>query len=301
MTAFSKAILADLIIGDLTANSVLVTGDVVGYTIDPSVVIEPLQLASFGYAIIALDPGQPGANALSEPAFIQAIWTTGGVTDRSVLELESPDLGNGHSQLTLYSDSFDGTSRARVDIDAEGSVLELFAVSADRVAITGDELRLTTPSNSFIVTAGGYVHPAMRFLSNENLVDESVAVTSYTAETNAAALVFTAPPSGIVEIEVSANIDIETSLARAIYVGWEIRNGGTIGSGTVALAATDENCAKVGTGSVRTIAISSRTTQVSGLTAGNQYNVRTMKKIDATTSIVQALIRDRRLKVRPSP
>jgi hypothetical protein len=87
---------------------------------------------------------------------------------------------------------------------------------------------------------------------------------------------FTAPPSGRVTVENTANLISSTV---ASLMSFEIRAGSSVGTGTVVVAAIDENGPSVGGGNS-----GSRYTLVlplSGLTPGGSYNIRQMYRVSA--------------------
>lgn len=103
-------------------------------------------------------------------------------------------------------------------------------------------------------------------------------------------------------ITVSASIDVEpdSGVGRSVFCGWELRTGNVLGSGTVTVAADDINAARVGSeNGIRVTASSERTKLVTGLTAGNQYNVQTMHRVGAATGVLVAEVENRRLIVTP--
>jgi hypothetical protein len=87
---------------------------------------------------------------------------------------------------------------------------------------------------------------------------------------------FVAPASGAVLIHNTAN---GFNTGGAGFCGYEVREGGTIGSGTVFRAAADQYCLVMGANS---IAMTS-TNHLTGLTAGSTYNVRQMFRVSAST------------------
>lgn len=98
--------------------------------------------------------------------------------------------------------------------------------------------------------------------------------TSFTSGTTVG-ITFTAPDSGKLYLTVRAHMECYTT-GETCYVGWELRAGGTYGTGTIIQAADTELSVGIGgTGTTR-IAASNRHPVFTGLTAGSTYNVRTM-------------------------
>jgi hypothetical protein len=102
--------------------------------------------------------------------------------------------------------------------------------------------------------------------------------TSFVAGTPSVGMTFVAPLSGIVFVTVDAHLEENTN-GNTGYCGFELRDGGTIGSGTVIVAASTDwavgtsNSVAAG-GAARVNGMKRRL--VTGLTPGATYNVRTM-------------------------
>lgn len=109
--------------------------------------------------------------------------------------------------------------------------------------------------------------------------------TTFAAGSPVVGLTFVAPPSGMVHVTVSGLINSATDTVRA-ELGWELREGGTIGSGTVVMAASVDRALAgshaVNTSATASIGGSHRFPVLSGLTAGSTYNVRTMHRVQPT-------------------
>lgn len=92
-------------------------------------------------------------------------------------------------------------------------------------------------------------------------------------------LVFTMPPSQDFYVTVSGDIDTDQN-TRETYLGYEIRSGPVIGSGTVLHAFLSDECiitsAAVGTGAPARMKASMRIFFNNLATAGTVINVRTM-------------------------
>lgn len=119
---------------------------------------------------------------------------------------------------------------------------------------------------------------------DEDSTDETgITSTSPTAD-GLVGFTFVAPVSGKIYITVSAYAAMSNN-TRQTYVGFEVREGSTIGSGTVVTAAdTDHAIATsraVTSGGPSEIQ-ASRRHLVTGLTAGDTYNARTMRWVNTT-------------------
>lgn len=123
----------------------------------------------------------------------------------------------------------------------------------------------------------------------------NVSATSYTetftTSNTPASRVFTAPTSGMVIVHNSAWLDNSSALART-YLGWVLRTGGTLGAGTTVLAADDHRAIhNLSTDDIT----AGRAYLVTGLTAGNSYNIRQAGRVTSGTGEFQ----DRHLIVQP--
>lgn len=136
--------------------------------------------------------------------------------------------------------------------------------------------------------------------ANQNITSTSYAVTPGGAH---AGFSFTAPPSGTIRVDYYGILTLETSanVLRRILASFEIRNGGTVGSGSVFHSPSDNDalrCATTLNGQRMEIgATASR--HVEGLTIGNTYNIRTMARIDNASNIATAIDLHRQLTVTP--
>lgn len=113
------------------------------------------------------------------------------------------------------------------------------------------------------------------FASSTN--GSTTSTSTSNADPQPAQGVFTAPPSGTVFITVDGVIENSQNGSPA-FLGWQLREGGTIGSGTAILGSSTERALRTGAavntgGSAQ--AAASRRFLVSGLTPGAEYNVRT--------------------------
>lgn len=108
--------------------------------------------------------------------------------------------------------------------------------------------------------------------------------TSYTAlldtSSNSCGTSFIAPPSGAVEITWGGNYRNQTS-GQLVYVGTAVKTGGTVGAGTLVSDVSDnETCRVTFSGSADG---TMRSRVVTGLTAGDTYNVRQSWKVQSGT------------------
>lgn len=109
----------------------------------------------------------------------------------------------------------------------------------------------------------------------------TTASTSYTATLTggtACGFAFVAPPTGFILVHNSC----EQSPGGTIYnwTDFEIRTGGSVGSGTVFRAASDASAIRAADpNNIRMTA----TTPITGLTPGSTYNVRQQFKVNSGT------------------
>jgi hypothetical protein len=117
--------------------------------------------------------------------------------------------------------------------------------------------------------------PVSTFSGTDNIGETS---TSFVVGSPQVGLTFVAPLSGIVFVQVDAHLEENTN-GNSAYCGFELRDGGTIGSGTVIVAASTDwavgtSNSVVSGGAARVNGMKRRL--VTGLTPGATYNVRTM-------------------------
>lgn len=124
-------------------------------------------------------------------------------------------------------------------------------------------------------------NPAMQEQYAEQLGAVAVAVgTAFSNGGSNNGFVFTAPPSGSVDVTLGGGIGSNAAtVGRISYHSFEIREGGTLGAGVVHTAASDDRakmfwCATATAGNKYVFGTEKFT--VPGLTPGDVYNVRCM-------------------------
>jgi hypothetical protein len=300
VTAFSKAILADLIIGKLTAgvvqvsdpddaaNRVFIDSDLWG-TDKPSILLEYRDLAG-------------GQQAISGAFIIAGEDATFG----NFVFLRSPqELTQGYMALRLTPTKayFLGSNVGRVYAVEIGSALipvDVSILGTGALAMGSGDLSMD--SGDLVQTSGGINSPAMRPQEAENATDTTVTSTAYAAHANAVSIVFVAPPSGMVRVDYYYTLRIQPNAAalRVLFGAFELRTGSIIGSGTIVFAASDNHAVSAAqiVSTVAGHAGASGFSHVSGLTPGGTYHVRTMGRVNATPN-TQALDAHRRIAVTP--
>lgn len=114
----------------------------------------------------------------------------------------------------------------------------------------------------------------------------SLTVNTYTTVVDTAGTpnicghTFVAPPSGIVEFEWGAN-PVSGTTSSTVFMGVQVNQGGVVGSGTVQSAVNDNEAFNTNT-TARLGCTRSRV--LTGLTAGNTYNVRIMWRNSGSTT-----------------
>ena len=104
-------------------------------------------------------------------------------------------------------------------------------------------------------------------------------------------ITFTAPASGVVEISWGGEL-INSAAASGTVLGYELRTGGTIGSGTVVVGPSDDRTVRMA-GTARFQMANYDT--VTGLTPGSTYNIRLMYRATGGTGTFER----RRLRIQP--
>lgn len=133
--------------------------------------------------------------------------------------------------------------------------------------------------------AGGWRATAngLAMITSSDTQDASGTTTSgtFTATLTggtACGLTFVAPPSG--KVKLWNIMEIANSGSAYSYGGYQIRAGGSIGSGTIFEAVSVNTAVNANTADLRT---QSRMRVISGLTAGDTYNVQQLFARDANT------------------
>lgn len=138
--------------------------------------------------------------------------------------------------------------------------------------------------------------------SGQDTGDYSFTNTSYGIGTSAGTyfsvdVVFTAPPSGCVDLDFRGQV-LNSVATNQTYISPVVREGGTVGSGTVVLAASDARAMVSGITSANPgQSYVGAFCSVTGLTSGATYNVRLEHRVNAGTG--RTLLGE--LRVSPQP
>lgn len=243
--------------------------------------------------------------AMNDPAYPnELIWESGNSAETMPARVQSVVPSGLQAQLAAHSPALDGGSRAGVSltadaaalgglthaqIDAAEILLNTFGAGA-AVKVTDAAIELNRPVHNADLSS-----PTNTFPTNPQPVevDEQTDLltltnTSFAAGSPVCGTTFVAPPSGKVYITVSGHLQGNASGSLA-YLSYEVRDGGTIGSGTVIQAALTDRGVAVGstvTGlSAARASLSRRTIVATGLTPGSTYNIRTMHLLAGSGSI----------------
>ena len=129
----------------------------------------------------------------------------------------------------------------------------------------------------------------------QDTAESGVTSTTFIPGTAVCGTTFVAPTSGRVVVNWAARVEVNTSSARA-QVTVQVREGATIGSGTVVSGISGPSSVEIGiTADIRLAGGTIR--EVTGLTPGSTYNVQTMHAVSSGT----ADILSRRFVVTPIP
>lgn len=115
--------------------------------------------------------------------------------------------------------------------------------------------------------------------------NKSYGTTSTTGDYADCAVMFTAPSTGRVLIHWSGGVrNLDADGSACAYLSPEVRTGGTIGSGTVVLAATDSRTVRTNLGGIHTVRAGA-THMLAGLIGGATYNARILHRVTSSTGV----------------
>ena len=117
--------------------------------------------------------------------------------------------------------------------------------------------------------------------------NDTTSSTTYVAGGTVVGTAFVAPQSGNVLVHLQGGIGHNsTTISQSAYLSFEVRAGGTVGSGSVFLAASDANGGRVlnpSTDAGFKYGTAVREIPVTGLTPGSTYNARLMFRTTIAT------------------
>lgn len=223
-----------------------------------------------------------GVSGEAAPGIIEATASAG----FGQVRLASPEFTSGIAELILQSHptnitSFNATA-GQVVINATESSADVLIASA-----SGDIILAPTAGVGDVKVGTQRVavsiQPTSSFSATAN---NGVTGTSFAAGTPVVGVVFVAPTTGSVWVNVQGHLE-QTVASRFGYLAFEVRDGSILSSGTVVHAAVTQEGVGVGTGR---IAASNRTL-VTGLTPGSNYNARTMHVATPSGATVNVIYR----------
>src|SRR5690606_37507436 len=268
-------------------------------------------IPQLGYRRGDLGGAAPGPDDAWEAYALLATITVGpGVT-----EITNNEIVDERSAATLV--------QSLLAVDTSNLVTkDLINAKGDLYVGTGNNTvgRLGVGSNGQVLTADSTQTSGVKWQSRVPAVVEQTASPGGTVgglgaatstygplnsnANNEIGTTFVAPPSGAVFVTLVGEIDAYHPTSSTVtYCTWEMRTGGTIGSGTVVVEADDANsisCFHPGLSITNVVQATNRGSTrayVSGLTAGSTYNLRTLCR--ALTSGTTIYLRGRRLIVEP--
>ncbi len=203
--------------------------------------------------------------AVGTATFTQALNSSSSV-------LVTRNSGTDHTYRAYIS----GDSDNRVVIQADGTILFGNGSSTPDVNLyRSGPNQLKTDDGVIIAGTVSTTSSVMRPTEGEDGTD----ITGISSGTPAAGspvvgFSFVAPPSGQVFVTIDGGLYCANSSSQVI-LGWELRTGGTVGSGTATVATNPDKSLVCGRASTSDMA-ASRRNRVTGLTAGSTYNVRAM-------------------------
>lgn len=186
----------------------------------------------------------------------------------------------------------------------------IVCTSGTRPASPPDGMMIRETDTDLLKTWNGAAWVTMAFDATTNGpidVSESTSQTGFTNTTPAAGspvcgLTFVAPPSAKVRVTLCGQLNSSANTFNTT-LGFEVRTGGTIGSGTVVWSVSSDRALAtsfaVNTSAPAYLSASFVILLSTGFTAGSTYNVRTMHSVSNASG--NGTVFGRRLIVEPIP
>lgn len=190
------------------------------------------------------------------------------------------DLGTGQYELVLRSGQTGGTTGAQISARSETAP----AAGDSEIILTAARVR---------VTGTLQIDGQPAAVTSIQTASFSATSTTYTTASTAGpyadcAVVFVAPPSGRVKVHTAARM-VNTGATVGTLVSPEVRDGATIGAGTVIEGAGDgTGVSHYGT----TFARSGADHLMTGLTPGTSYNARLLHRSTSGTETASIALRE---------
>lgn len=185
-----------------------------------------------------------------------------------------PDDGQDTLKLrtgVISAVNSDGTC----DVTISGVTVAGVPKLAEAFVPVGSVVQLLTYRGSLLIIGASATSAIMSTAASSSTAAFSFTNTSGASGTDVVGVSFVAPPSGSVMISIGGVIWISSNTFRAI-LGWELRTGSVVGSGTL-VTGPDYRYAIIAGRSVTTSGpndiAATRRRKWSGLTPGSAYNV----------------------------
>lgn len=186
----------------------------------------------------------------------------------------------------------DGT----VDLDLGGTIVPSVSVLEGASVAAGSVVQVIAWAGDLLVLGVVSSNASLPAQAVETTDQTAITSTTFVPGSPACGLAFVAPASGDVWVSYYGFLEVNPSAAsqRRIELGWEMREGSVVGSGTVVVAAlTIDRIIALATSVSGNAAQGSfgDTHLVSGvLTPGANYNVQTMHRVNNGTTITAAVL-----------
>jgi hypothetical protein len=281
---------------------------------------EPLRILILPEGISIPPPAGNGALVLNPGPPPEIDFYTGDVNETlpahivsrtapfSGLEIEGPDFSGLVTSQFMYVDQINGFPGYQVVAD----LIEFLATGSVSLLTLDDTLAAGRTGDFFggVLTAHQGTNKGSGFLSDSTAMLDKFDVdgtdvnaqtnTAYAAPATSVGFAFVAPPSGRGLVTWRGRMDFNfaaaagTQIGRSVWVAPQLRNGSIVGAGTDPTllegftSPNDDIAAGVGEFATGTVVIAmppvNGIAHVSGLTAGNDYNLQLRWRCNSATT-----------------